>query len=408
MPVNTVIFRTQQPAGRHVDAAQRVQLKSITEGRDFGTEIEVLAGLDPDDTLIVNPPDSIVEGHAGARSAVAAAPGRPPAAPRSTPREAPAARSRTALLAAALDGCSLAPHYQRPAMPAPPHAYKEAGDWKAAAPADTSAPRPLVDDVRRPGPRCARSSRSPTPIRTSRRLWRASSRRARRPVSRASAWFPTVTAEADATRGETSIYSAELHARHSRGPATPSCSAGDLSYEIDLFGRIRNTVAGARATEQATAGDLAALDLALHAELATDYFTLRGLDIEQRFLDRTVADYARALELTENLYNGGAAAISDVQQAQAQLETARTQAEDTRLRRAQTEHAIAVLIGREASGFTPRALAPAKPSAQMPAGRRRRAFAAARAPPRRRGGRAARRRRQRRHRRGARRRTFRC
>jgi len=115
---------------------------------------------------------------------------------------------------------------------------------------------------------------------------------------------------------------------------------------------VRNTVAGARANEQASAGDVAALDLSLHAELASDYFVLRGLEIQQRFLDQTVLDYARALQLTENLYKGGAAAISDVQQAQAVLETARTQAEDTRLRRAQTEHAIAVLVGREASGFS--------------------------------------------------------
>jgi outer membrane protein, multidrug efflux system len=128
--------------------------------------------------------------------------------------------------------------------------------------------------------------------------------------------------------------------------------SGDLSYEIDVFGRVRNTVAGARATEQATAGDVGSLDLSLHAELATDYFILRGLDIEQRFLDQTVADYGRALGLTQNLYQGGAAAISDVQQAEAQLETARTQAEDTRLRRAQTEHAIAVLIGQEASSYS--------------------------------------------------------
>ncbi|HEX4619304.1 MAG TPA: efflux transporter outer membrane subunit, partial [Steroidobacteraceae bacterium] len=62
-------------------------------------------------------------------------------------------------------------------------------------------------------------------------------------------------------------------------------------------------------------------------------------------------DYAKALELTRNLFQGGAAALSDVQQAQAQLETARTQAQDTRLRRAQTEHAIAVLVGATATGF---------------------------------------------------------
>ena len=56
---------------------------------------------------------------------------------------------------------------------------------------------------------------------------------------------------------------------------------GNLSYEVDLFGRVRNTVANARYSEQATAGDVATMDLALHAELATDYFTLRGLDVEQ-------------------------------------------------------------------------------------------------------------------------------
>ncbi|HEY1874440.1 MAG TPA: efflux transporter outer membrane subunit, partial [Steroidobacteraceae bacterium] len=128
--------------------------------------------------------------------------------------------------------------------------------------------------------------------------------------------------------------------------------SGDLSYEIDVFGRVRNTVANARANEQATAGDVASLDLSLHAELATDYFVLRGLDVEQRFLDQTVADYERALQLTQNLFAGGAAAVSDVQQAQAQLELARTQAEDTRLHRAQTEHAIAVLTGQQPATFS--------------------------------------------------------
>ncbi|MBV8782826.1 MAG: efflux transporter outer membrane subunit, partial [Gammaproteobacteria bacterium] len=137
-------------------------------------------------------------------------------------------------------------------------------------------------------------------------------------------------------------------------PATGSLlSAGvDLSYELDLFGRIRSNVAAARYAEQASRGDAAVLELSLHAELATDYFTLRGLDVQQRLLDRTAADYAHALELTRNLHAGGAAAVSDVQQAEAQLQNALTQAEDTRLRRAQSEHAIAVLIGREPSAFT--------------------------------------------------------
>jgi len=89
----------------------------------------------------------------------------------------------------------------------------------------------------------------------------------------------------------------------------------------------------------------------LRAELASDYFTLRGLDAEQELLDRTVADYQRALRLTEFLYRGGLAASSDVQQAKAQVDLAETQAEEIRLRRAQSEHAIATLVGQQASRF---------------------------------------------------------
>jgi NodT family efflux transporter outer membrane factor (OMF) lipoprotein len=125
----------------------------------------------------------------------------------------------------------------------------------------------------------------------------------------------------------------------------------DVSYEVDVFGRVRNSVAAARASAAASDADLAVVDLSMHSELALDYFTLRTEDTQQSLLDRTVADYTRALELTQNLYNGGAVPLADVAQAQAQLETARTQAEDVRLVRAQTEHAIAVLVDQQASTF---------------------------------------------------------
>jgi len=252
--------------------------------------------------------------------------------------------------AATLAGCSLAPHYQRPTVPAPPESYREAGEWQVAAQAD-AAPRGRwwsmyqdadLDVLEAQVGDANQSLRAA--------LARLEQARAQIRIARAG-WFPTLTAQADATRARTSLNSPSFV------PGKPAIgnlfdAEGDLSYEFDVFGRVRNTVAGARASEQASAGDVAALDLALHAELASDYFTLRGLDVEQRLLDQTVADYQRALALTQNLYQGGAAAISDVQQAQAQLETARTQAEDTRLRRAQTEHAIAVLVGRAASAFT--------------------------------------------------------
>jgi outer membrane protein TolC len=108
-------------------------------------------------------------------------------------------------------------------------------------------------------------------------------------------------------------------------------------------------VNAAKANQQATAADLATLDLALHAELATDYYTLRSEDAEQVLLEKTVEDYSRSLALTQRLYKGGGAAVADVDQAQAQLEIARTQAADIALQRAQTEHAIAVLIGENPS-----------------------------------------------------------
>ena len=271
------------------------------------------------------------------------------------------AASLTVAVLGALSGCSLSPRYQRPSVPAAPDAYKEAGEWKLATPAD-GRPRgrwwtmfndQALDDLETQVSEANQSLRAA--------LARLEQARAETRIGRAAS-FPTLTAEASATRQRTSL-NAPTYAPGRPTTGNVFIAEGVLGYELDLFGRVRNTVAGARASEQASAGDVAALDLSVHAELASDYFTLRGLDLQQQLLDRTVADYARALKLTENLYRGGAAAIADVQQAQAQLETARTQAEDTRLRRARTEHAIAVLIGREPSDFT---LPPRAEGAELP------------------------------------------
>jgi len=255
-----------------------------------------------------------------------------------------------AAVTAVLAGCSLAPRYQRPTMPAPPETYKEAGDWKLAAPADNAPRGPWWTLFNDPDLDALEAQVSDANQSLKAALARLEEARAQTRIARSS-WFPTLTAQGTATHGEASVYSANYTPGAPR-TGNSFVAAGDLSYELDVFGRIRNTVTGARASEQASAGDVGALDLSVHADLATDYFTLRGLDIELTLLDQTVADYARALSLTENLYHGGAAVISDVQQAQAQLETARTQAEDTRLRRAQTEHAIAVLVGKQASVFS--------------------------------------------------------
>jgi NodT family efflux transporter outer membrane factor (OMF) lipoprotein len=249
----------------------------------------------------------------------------------------------------ALGACSLAPRYLPPATETPAATYRELDGWKVATPADNTARGPwwtMFHDDELDGLE-TRVTAANQSLKAA--LARLEEARAQTRIARA-AGFPLLTADASATRQRASVNAPGFSPGNNPNYDTFTVG-GDLSYEIDLFGRIRNAVYGARATEQATAGDTAGLDLAVHAELATDYFTLRGLDAQQQLLDRTVADYGRALELTRNLYQGGAAALADMQQAQAQLETARTQAEETRLRRAQTEHAIAVLVGAEASRF---------------------------------------------------------
>jgi len=120
----------------------------------------------------------------------------------------------------------------------------------------------------------------------------------------------------------------------------------DLSYELDVWGRVRRTVAAAREEAQASAADLETVRLSLHAELAFDYLELRAADAEKQLLDDTVKAYVDGLKLTTNRYEGGAAPRSDVEQAKTQLASTQAQDTDVGVQRAQFEHAIAVLAGK--------------------------------------------------------------
>jgi NodT family efflux transporter outer membrane factor (OMF) lipoprotein len=248
-----------------------------------------------------------------------------------------------------LVACSLAPVYRTPVTAPPAASYKEAAGWEPARPADAQ-PRGPWWNVFHDSQLDALEAQVTTSNQNLKAAFaRLEQARAQMRYVRAS-YLPTVTAGAAATRTRTSTNAPQYSTVK---PATQNnlLLESDLSYEIDVFGRVRNSVAAARATAQASAADLAVVDLSMHSELALDYFTLRSEDTQQSLLDRTVTDYTQALELTQNLYKGGAVPLADVAQAQAQLETARTQAEDIRLRRAQTEHAIAVLVDQQASSF---------------------------------------------------------
>src|ERR1700678_3288962 len=126
----------------------------------------------------------------------------------------------------------------------------------------------------------------------------------------------------------------------------------DLSYEVDLWGRVRRTVSASREEAQATAADFQTANLSLHAELAVDYFELRSADDQKQLLDDTVKAYTDALQLTQNRFEGGAAPRSDVAQAKTQLDGAQVQDTDITVARAQFEHAIATLIGKPPAGFS--------------------------------------------------------
>jgi len=125
----------------------------------------------------------------------------------------------------------------------------------------------------------------------------------------------------------------------------------DLSYEIDLWGRIRRSAVAAGESAQATAADLESVKLSLQAELAIDYFELHSADAQQRLLEDTVNAYSDSLQLTRARLDGGVSPESDVAQAKTQLDTARVQATDIAVRRAQYEHAIAVLLGKPPASF---------------------------------------------------------
>ena len=257
------------------------------------------------------------------------------------------------LAAAALAGaagCSVGPDYVRPSMEAP-ETYKEAdgAGWKPAQPSDATLHGPWWDVYGDPllSSLATRVSLSNQNLLVA----EAQFRQARAIVLAArSQFFPTVTVGAGYTRSRPSETLASSFGPKP-GPANDFILPIDVSWDIDVWGRIRRNVEANRASAQASAGDLEAARLLFESELAQDYFLLRTVDAQRQLLDMAIAAFQTSLQLTRNRYAAGVVSAADVAQAETQLKTTQAQATDLGVQRAQVEHAIAVLIGQPPAAF---------------------------------------------------------
>ncbi|MGH8281641.1 MAG: TolC family protein, partial [Gammaproteobacteria bacterium] len=163
--------------------------------------------------------------------------------------------------------------------------------------------------------------------------------------------FPTLSGSLGASRDRESAHR-PLATLTSGTTYNDLMIGGQASWEPDFWGRIRRSVEAARAGAQASAADMANMDLSLHAEMAADYFELRGLDAQTKLLTATVSDLEHQLDLTQRRLAGGVATEADVAQARTQLETVRAQRVDIGVARAQLEHAIGTIANYDLSSFS--------------------------------------------------------
>ena len=250
------------------------------------------------------------------------------------------AAAALALLAA----CSAGPKYERPAVDAPA-AYKEAGNWKVAQPRD---------DVKRDkwwevfGDAQLNSLIAQIDVSNQNvRVAEANFRQARTLVQQARAsLFPSVDGRASVSRSRSAGTAARAGTT-----ANNYNLALDANYEVDIWGRVRNTVSANVAGAQASAADLEMVRLLAQAELAFNYFQLRVLDQQRQLLDDTVAAFQKSLEMTRNRYTAGVAGKVDLVQAETLLKSTQAQAIEIGVQRAQLEHAIAILVGKAPANF---------------------------------------------------------
>ncbi len=254
------------------------------------------------------------------------------------------------VLFSTLSACSLAPTSHRPMMPMPMQ-YKETGQWVMNKPTLMTAKKNcpwwtvFQDDALNQLEQRLTTGNQDLKM----ALARFDEARALLQSAR-SQLYPTILGEASASRQQNSENSVNILSNPTMLYNMMMVGAY-LNYEIDAWGMVRNTVSAAKHYTQASEFDLASIDLSLHAMLASTYFELRFDNEAQVVLDRYVAAYQHAKDLTHQLHQGGAASAFEEHEAVNLLEHAKTNALAMRLKRAQLEHALAVLVGEIPANF---------------------------------------------------------
>jgi NodT family efflux transporter outer membrane factor (OMF) lipoprotein len=251
--------------------------------------------------------------------------------------------------AALLVGCKVGPNYSRPSVPAapaykeqPPAEFKESNGWQQAQPGDDkiradwwgifgSAELNALEEQVNPSNQTLKAAEA-----------RFREARALIQLNRSNL-YPTISTSPSITANRSSSNAIDASTPRQYGNFILPI---DLNYELDAWGRIHRSIAAAREETQATAADLETMRLSVHSDLAVDYFELRSLDAQKQLLDRTLVAYQKALDLTQNRFDGGLTSRAEVAQARTQLETTRALDIGVGVDRAQFEHAIAVLSGR--------------------------------------------------------------
>jgi NodT family efflux transporter outer membrane factor (OMF) lipoprotein len=258
-----------------------------------------------------------------------------------------------------LAGCTVGPNYHRPTAPRAPDWKENAvpppnppnGTWKQTEPKDGALRGPWWEMYGDP-----KLNELEGKIAVSNQTLRVAMEQylqAREQVTVArSQYYPTLAAGPSIGRTRNSANAGNTVPGVSPEQYNTFGVTGQAQWEPDLWGQVRRTVEASRASAQASAALLANVELSLRAELAADYFELRGLDSQKDLLDNTVTAYESYLRLTQIRFKGGVATESDVALAQTQLETTRAQDIDVGVARAQYEHAIATLVGVPASAFS--------------------------------------------------------